>query len=108
MDTLSTPQTIGLLILGAVLIYGLAQHFAGKKIDAAVAEAKAAFSTVEKRVEDYTDTEAANLTAKLVARLADTSDQVQIKADADAVIARRTALLARIQSSVASIKTPNA
>lgn len=102
--TISTPQVIALCILVGVLAYGLAHHFAGKKIDAAVASAKAVFLRAEKRVEDYTDEEVVKLSTAFAERLAETADQVKIKADADAVLARRAALLAKVQAAVAAAK----
>lgn len=109
MDFSSLPslQVVALVILAGVLVYGLAHHFAQKKAADFVASAKAEVSIVEKRVEDYTDSEIVKLTGSLVARLADTSAELQAKADADATIARKTALLARVQaiSSAATVKT---
>jgi len=104
LDHLSTLQIVALCILVAVLAYGLAHHFAAKKIDGAVEAAKALFHRAEKRVEDYTDEEVVKLTTAFAERLAETSDQVQIKANADAVLARRAALLAKVQAAVAAAK----
>jgi hypothetical protein len=107
MDTLSTPQVIALCILVGVLAWAWAHYHASNKVSALVATVKAEASSVEKRVEDYSDSEIVKLTGALVARLADTSEQLQAKADADATIARKAALLGRIQavSSAATVKT---
>lgn len=107
MDTLSTPQIIALCILVGVLAWGLAHYHASQKVGAIVAKIKGEAASVEKRVEDYTDSEIVKLTGSLVARLSDTSAELQSKADADATIARKGALLARVQAvtSAASVKT---
>lgn len=107
MDTLSTPQVIALCILVGVLAWAWAHYHASKKVSTIVATVKADAAAAEKRVEDYSDSEIVKLTGSLVARLADTSEQIQAKADADATIARKTALLARIQAvtSTAAVKT---
>lgn len=102
MDSLSTPQVIALVILAAVLAWGLAHYHASQKVSAIVAKVKGEAVAVEKRVEDYTDSEIVKLTGSLVARLSDTSSELQAKADADATIARKTALLARVQAVAAS------
>lgn len=107
MDTLSTPQVIGLVILAAVLAWGLAHYHAGQKVSAIVAKVKGEAVAVERRLEDYTDAEIVKLTGSLVARLADTSTELQAKADADATMARKAALLSRVQAAVsaATVKT---
>ena len=107
MDTLSAPQVIGLLILVGVLAWGLAHYHASQKVGAIVAKIKGEAVAAEKRVEDYTDSEIVKLTGSLVARLSDTSSELQAKADADATIARKAALLARVQAvtSTATVKT---
>lgn len=107
MDSLSTLQVVALCILVGVLAWALAHYHASKKVSAIVATVKAEASSVEKRVEDYSDSEIVKLTGSLVARLADTSAELQAKADADATIARKSALLARVQavSSAATVKT---
>lgn len=107
MDALSTPQVIALIILAAVLAWGLAHYHASQKVGAIVAKIRGEAAGVEKRVEDYTDSEIVKLTASLVARLADTSSELQAKTDADATMARKAALLARVQAvvSTASVKT---
>lgn len=107
MDTLTTPQVIALCILVGVLAWAWAHYHASKKVASLVATVKAEASNVEKRVEDYSDSEIVKLTGALVTRLADTSEQLQAKADADATIARKAALLMRIQavSSAATVKT---
>jgi hypothetical protein len=107
MDSLFTPQVIALCILVGVLAWAFAHYHASQKVSAIVATVKAEAATGEKRVEDYTDSEIVKLTGALVARLADTSEPLQAKADADATIARKAALLARIQavSSAATVKT---
>lgn len=102
MDNLSSPQVIALVILVAVLTWGLAHYHASQKVSALVAKVKGEAVAVEKRVEDYTDSEIVKLTGSLVARLSDTSSELQAKADADATIARKTALLARVQAVAAS------
>jgi uncharacterized protein YabE (DUF348 family) len=104
LDHLSAMQIVALCILVAVLAYGLAHHFAAKKVDGAVDAAKNLFHRVEKRVEDYTDEEVVKLTTAFAERLAETSDQAKVKADADAVLARRAALLAKVQAAVAAAK----
>jgi len=104
LDHLSALQVASLAILAAVLAYGLAHHFAAKKVGAAVAAAKNLFHAAEKDVEEYTDEEVVKLSAAFAARLARTEDQNQIKADADAVLARRAALLAKVQAAVAAAK----
>lgn len=107
MDTLSTPQVIALVILVAVLAWGLAHYHASQKVSALVAKIQGEAVAVEKRVEDYTDSEIVKLTGSLVARLSDTSSELQAKADADATIARKAALLARVQAvaATATVKT---
>lgn len=107
MDTLSAPQIIGLLILVGVLAWGFAHYHASQKVSAIVAKVKGEAVVVEKRVEDYTDSEIVKLTGSLVARLSDTSSELQAKADADATIARKAALLARVQAvaATATVKT---
>lgn len=102
MDSLSTPQVVALVILAAVLAWGLAHYHASQKVGAVVAKIKGDAASAEKRVEDYTDSEIVKLTGSLVTRLADTSAEIQAKADADATMARKSALLARIQAAVAS------
>jgi len=107
MEALSSLQVVALCIVVGVLVCAFAHYQAGKKVSALVASAKAEAVTVEKRVEDYTDSEIVKLTGSLVARLSDTSAELQAKADADATIARKAALLARVQAaaSSASVKT---
>lgn len=97
-------QAIALCFIVAPVAYVIAHHFAGKKIDAAVEAAKAAIRRDVKAVEEYTDEEVVKLSAAFAARLARTEDQNQIKADADAVLARRAALLAKVQAAVAAAK----
>lgn len=104
MEAIADPKVIALIILASVLAWGLAHYHASRKVSVIVSNLKADAVAVEKRVEDYADDEVVKLTAKLVARLADTSDQEQIKSDADAVIARRGQLLARVQATVAAAK----
>lgn len=103
MDALSTPQVIALVILAAVLAWGLAHYHASQKVGAIVAKVRGEVGALEKRAEDYTDAEIAKLVPAFIARLADTSEHLQVKADADAAIARKGALLARIQPAVAAI-----
>lgn len=107
LEHLSSPQVLALLILVGVLAWAFAHYHAGQNVAALVASAKAQASSVEKRVEDYSDSEIVKLTGSLVARLADTSAELQAKADADATIARKSALLARVQAAAsgASVKT---
>lgn len=107
MDTLTIPQAIALCILVGVLAWAWAHYHASAKASAAIAAVEAAAFTAEKRVEDYSDSEIVKLTGALVARLADTSSELQAKADADSTIARKGALLARVQAvtSVAVVKT---
>lgn len=102
MDSLSTPQVVALIILAAVLAWGLAHFHASQKVGAIVAKIKSESASVERRVEDYTDSEIVKLTGSLVARLSDTSSELQAKADADATIARKAALLSRVQAVAAS------
>jgi len=104
LDHVSASQIVAWTILIIVLSYGLAHHFAAKKVDAAVSAAKNLFHAAEKDVEEYTDEEVVKLSAAFAARLARTEDQNQIKADADAVLARRAALLAKVQAAVAAAK----
>lgn len=107
MESLSTPQVFGLLILVGVLAWGLAHYHASQKVSAIIAKVRGEAVLVEKRVEDYTDSEIVKLTGSLVARLSDTSGELQAKADADATIARKAALLARVQAvaATAAVKT---
>lgn len=105
--SLTVLQVVALCILVAVLAWAWAHFHASAKIAPLVAAAEARAVTLEKRVEDYTDSEIVKLTGSLVARLADTSAELQAKADADATIARKTALLVRVQAaaSAATVKT---
>ena len=107
LDHLSFVQVLGLLLLVGVLCWAWAHYHASAKATALVAAARAEFKTVEKRVEDYTDAEAEELFSALLGRLSDTSSALQAKASADAVIARKTALVARVQAvaSAATVKT---
>ena len=100
---METYQVIALCLLVGVLAWGLAHYHASSKLEALVAAAKAKFQAVEKKADDYTDAEIAKLVPAFVARLADTSAHLQMKADADAAIARKAALLANIQPAVAAI-----
>lgn len=107
MIELSAPQVIAGLILVAVLAWGLTHYSASQKVAAIVATVKGEAATAVKNVDDYTDSEIVKLTGSLVARLADTSGELQAKADADATMARKAALLARVQAvtSAATVKT---
>ena len=107
MDKLSDPTVFGFIVLVGVLVWGFTHMHASAKVSAIVAKVKGEAVAVEKRVEDYTDSEIVKLTGSLVTRLADTSAELQAKADADATIARKSALLARVQAvaSSAAVKT---
>lgn len=107
LEHLSSLQVIALCILVGVLAWAWTHYHATAKAEAAIAVVKADAAKVEKTVDDYTDSEIVKLTGSLVARLADTSGELQAKADADATIARKAALLARVQAaaSSASVKT---
>lgn len=102
LEHLSSLQVIALLILVGVIAWAWAHFHASTKVTALVAKAKAEASTVEKRAEDYSDAEIAKLMGAFVARLADTSEQLQAKAEADATIARKGALVARVQAVAAA------
>jgi hypothetical protein len=90
-----------------VLAWGWAHYHATAKAEAIVATVKADAAKTTKAVEDYTDSEIVKLTGSLVARLTDTSGELQAKSDADASMARKAALLARLQPVVAgaAVKT---
>ncbi len=105
LEHLSFAQVFALLILVGVLSWAFAHFGIAKKMEAAVTAAKADAAKVTTRVEAYTDDEIVKLTGSLVARLADTSSEAQAKADADAAIARKGQLLARVQSVVAATKS---
>jgi len=102
MDNLSALQVIALCVLVGAVAWGLAHVHAGTKLAALVAQAKAEAAGVEKRAEDYSDAEIAKLMGAFVARLADTSEQLQAKAEADATIARKAALVGRVQAVAAA------
>lgn len=104
MDTL---QTVGLCIAVGLALYLALRYHLSSKLTAIAALAKAEGVTIEKRVEDYTDAEIAKLTAALVARLTDTAEAIEAKAVADATIARKAALLLRVQgiAAAATVKT---
>lgn len=102
LEHLSSGQVIALCILVGVVAWGLAHIHAGTKLAALVAKAKTEAAGVEKRAEDYTDAEIAKLMGAFVARLADTSEQLQAKAEADATIARKAALVTRVQAVAAA------
>ncbi len=108
LENLSSGQVLALMILVGVLAWAFAHYHAGQKVATLVAAEKAKFQAVEKRAEDYTDAEIAKLVPSFVARLADTSQQLSDKADADAAIARKVALLARIQPAVAAVAVKTA
>ncbi len=105
LEHLSSLQVIFFAVLVGVLSWAFAHFGLGKKLEAAFAAGKAEAAKLTTRVESYSDDELVKLTSALVSRLADTSDQVQKKADADAEIARRGQLLARVQTVVAAAKT---
>ena len=105
MDLLTNPSVLALLLLVGVLCWAFAHFGVAKKLETAFAAGKAEASKVATSVEAYSDDELVKLTGAFISRLADTSGEVQKKADADAAIARKTALLARVQSVVAAAKT---
>lgn len=102
LEHLSSGQVLALCILVGVLAWAWAHFGLEKKMAAAVATAKADFAKVEKRAEDYTDAEIVTLTTAFLARLTDTSSQLQAKTEADSEIASKAALLKRIQSASAA------
>lgn len=108
LEHVSTLQVVAWTALVGVLAWASAHFGIAKKLEAAASTAKAEAAKVTTKVESYTDDELVKLTGALVTRLADTSDMVQKKADADAEILRRSQLLSRVQTVVAAAKTTSA